>query len=146
MSADTTLYSATFLIGFGDCDPAGIVYYPNYLRWFDSTYHGFMRSRGKTHQIFCNENGLIGTGLMDVGATFRSPGRDGDDLVISIVSAEWRDKSVRFNYRGTVGDRLLIEGYEVRGLFMRDGDRLRLAHTGPLKAYLEGDDGERPRT
>lgn len=23
------------LVGFGDCDPAGIVYYPNFFRWFD---------------------------------------------------------------------------------------------------------------
>ena len=29
----TTQYSVT--VQFGDCDPAGIVFYPNFQRWMD---------------------------------------------------------------------------------------------------------------
>lgn len=138
MNQDDPLYQWTYTIGFGDCDPAGIVFYPNYLRWFDATFHGLLRSRGKRHQDFCAEHGLVGTGLMDVGATFRSPGRDGDALTLSVWADDWRDKAVRFAYRGTVGERLLVEGYELRGMFVRDGDRLKLGPVAPLKAFLEG--------
>ncbi|MEW5424191.1 acyl-CoA thioesterase [Amorphus sp. 3PC139-8] len=145
MDRDNPLFQWAYTIGFGDCDPAGIVFYPNYLRWFDATFHALLRARGKRHEAFCDAYGLVGTGLMDVGATFRSPGQDGDDLVISIWADDWRDKAVRFAYRGTVGERLLVEGYELRGLFVRDGDRLKLGSVAPLKAFLEGGsiDGDR---
>ncbi|BEU28074.1 hypothetical protein PBP221_82140 (plasmid) [Paraburkholderia sp. 22B1P] len=26
-------------VQFGDCDPAGIVFFPNYLRWVDAAFH-----------------------------------------------------------------------------------------------------------
>lgn len=139
MDRGAPLFQATYTIGFGDCDPAGIVFYPNYFRWFDATFHALLRSRGERHQAFCERYDLVGAGLMDAGATFRSPGRDGDDLVIAMWVDEWRDKAVRFTYRGTVGERLLVEGHELRGLFMRDGDRLTLSPMAPLKSYLRGE-------
>ena len=33
-------------VGFGDCDPANIVYYPNFFRWFDQATHQMWRSAG----------------------------------------------------------------------------------------------------
>ena len=38
--------------------------------------------------------------------------------------------SYTLNYR--------VEGFEVRGLFVRKGDGLGLSSSAPLKAYLEG--------
>jgi 4-hydroxybenzoyl-CoA thioesterase len=32
-------------VKFGDCDPAGIVFYPNYFRWMDSVLHGYYQSK-----------------------------------------------------------------------------------------------------
>ena len=35
-----------FTVEFGDCDPAGIVFYPNYLRWMDAASLHFFRAMG----------------------------------------------------------------------------------------------------
>lgn len=131
------MFQTTQTIRFGDCDPAGIVFYPNYLRWFDGTFHALLRSRGKGHQELCAGLGLVGMGLMEVGARFRSPATDGDTLTLSVEVGEWRERSVRFLYQGRVGDRLVLDGFELRGLFVGKGEALGLSPVAPLKAYLE---------
>jgi 4-hydroxybenzoyl-CoA thioesterase len=131
------MFQTSYTIRFGDCDPAGIVFYPNYLRWFDGTFHALLRSRGKGHQEICAGLDVVGMGLMEVGAKFRSPATDGDTLTLSVEAAEWGDRSVRFAYQGHVDGRLVLDGFEVRGLFVRDGERLKLSPVAPLKAYLD---------
>jgi len=131
-------------VSFGDCDPAGIVYYPNHFRWFDATFHALLFSWGRGHAATCAELGAIGLGLIDVGGTFRSPAVNGDrlDLVARIV--EWRARTFRIAYEGRVGERLVVEGHELRGVFMRDGERLRAGDVAPLRAILEAGAGRAP--
>lgn len=124
-------------VSFGDCDPAGIVYYPNHFRWFDATFHALLHRWGGGHGVVSAGLGSIGLGLIDVGGTFRSPAVDGDrlDLVARIV--EWRTRSFRIAYEGRIGERLVVEGFEVRGVFIRDGERLRAGDVAPLRTILE---------
>lgn len=35
-------------VQWGDCDPAGIIFYPTYFRWFDAATWGFFASVGYT--------------------------------------------------------------------------------------------------
>ena len=42
--AKTTLYRVT--VQFGDCDPAGIVFYPNFQRWIDAASLSFFMQCG----------------------------------------------------------------------------------------------------
>ncbi|MFB4304549.1 acyl-CoA thioesterase [Actinomadura sp. GTD37] len=35
---DEPVHSVTFRLSYGDCDPAGIVYYANYQRWMERTH------------------------------------------------------------------------------------------------------------
>lgn len=130
-------FETTIDISFGDCDPAEIVYYPNYFSWFDAAFHGFLKSHGLDHAILRERLQTAGTGLFEAGASFRAPARYGDRLEIAAEVAEWRDKSVRLSYRGQVGERLVVEGFEVRGLFRHDGRRLRAAPVAPLRELLE---------
>ncbi len=37
-------------VGWGDCDPAGIVFYPNFYRWFDACSHALLTARGLSHR------------------------------------------------------------------------------------------------
>ncbi|WP_198174067.1 acyl-CoA thioesterase [Mesorhizobium xinjiangense] len=127
-------------ISFGDCDPAGIVFYPNYFAWFDATYHAWLKSRGLTHASLAEAIGTAGTGLLDVGATFRSPATNGDRLRIRLSIAEWREKTFRLAYRGVIGERLVVEGFELRGVFMRDAEgRLRAGPVEPLRRLLNAE-------
>ena len=39
----------TLTVGWGDCDPAGIVFYPNYFRWFDDASWRLFEAGGLPH-------------------------------------------------------------------------------------------------
>ena len=130
-------YSQEFIISFGDCDPAGIVYYPNFYRWMDATFHGFLRARSIGHTALCRQFDAIGLGLMETGMRFRAPGQDGDLLVFAIDAIDWSERSYRLSYSARVGARVLAEGFETRGLFRQDAEgRLRAAPVAPLRAIL----------
>lgn len=131
-------------VSFGDCDPAGIVYYPNHFRWFDATFHALLFRHGAGHAAICAELCSIGLGLIDVGATFRSPAVNGDRLDLAVRIVEWNAKTFRLAYRGMIGGRPVVEGFELRGVFIRDGERLRAGEVAPLRAILEAGAGRAP--
>ena len=78
-------------IEFGDCDPAGIVYYPNYFRMFDaSTAHLFEAALGMKKIAWIKRFGILGIPMVDTGARFIKPSRFGDVVTItSTVTRVW---------------------------------------------------------
>lgn len=123
-------------VSFGDCDPAGIVFYPNFFRWFDRCFHDFMHVRAGGHSALCDRLGSAGIGLMDAGAAFRGPITQNQPLHLEMWLERWSARSLRLAYRGSSGDRLVVEGHELRGVFvMRDG-AMRAAEVGALRAAL----------
>ncbi|MVA99260.1 acyl-CoA thioesterase [Nitratireductor sp. CAU 1489] len=131
-------FTARFQISFGDCDPAGIVFYPNFYRWFDATCHAWFRAAAGSHARLCERLGTVGVGLVDSGASFRSPATEGDVLDMALHIEAWNRKTLRLGYRGTVGGRLVVEGFEVRAVFVHADGRMRAGETAPLRALLEG--------
>ncbi len=126
----------TRTVSFGDCDPAGIVYYPNIFRWLDATFHVQLRPFGG-HGVVCNQLGSVGLGLVDVSAQFRTPLRDGDDLVITPRFAAWGRKTLTIDYEGKVGARLAFTGQEVRCVFQTGPSDIVAGETAKLRALLE---------
>ena len=124
-------------VSFGDCDPAGIVFYPNHLRWFDQAFQRFLASLGLNQATIAVQLGAVGTGLIDCGARFCAPVSFGDILTIALALDGWTDKTLKLRYRGMVDGRLAVEGHEVRGLFIREGGRLRAAPIAPLRRLVE---------
>jgi 4-hydroxybenzoyl-CoA thioesterase len=126
-------FETTIEISFGDCDPAGIIFYPNYFRWFDAAFQAFLKTRELDQHILREKLGTIGTGLMDAGASFRAPASFGDTMALRITGIEWTDRTFRITYEGRIGERIIVEGFELRGVFVKDGDRLKAAPVAPLK-------------
>lgn len=124
-----------FNISFGDCDPAGIVFYPNAFRWMDATFHDFLRPHGG-HAAICAELGATGIGLVDAGAQFRSPMLDGNRLALHLEIADWSRRTISLTYRGMVGTRLAFEGREVRCLFIPTETGLVAGDMTRLKARI----------
>lgn len=124
-------------IAFGDCDPAQIVYYPNFYRWFDSTYHSFLVGRGLGHKMLSQKLDCLGTGLIDSGAQFRATATAGDRLTMTMTFESWSEKTMRLTYVGTVNERLTVEGFEVRGLFKFIDGKLRAAPIAPFRELLD---------
>ncbi|MGB8895453.1 MAG: thioesterase family protein, partial [Pseudolabrys sp.] len=73
----------TVRIEWGDCDPAGIIFYPRYFEIFDaSTALLFERSLGMTKfQMFKNLE-FGGFPLVRTRARFLKPTRFGDDVTV----------------------------------------------------------------
>lgn len=124
-------------VTFGDCDPAEMTFYPNYFAWFDATYHLMLKSVGVDHAMLRMRLGARGTGLISAGADFRGPSAFGDILTLRIESIEWTPRTLKLRYDGTVGERPILGGYEVRGMFKDGAQGLEAAPVGPLRALLE---------
>ncbi len=123
-------------VSFGDCDPAGIVFYPNIFRWMDATFHGSLRAYGG-HGAVCRTLDSAGLGLVDASVQFHRPMRDGDLLRIDIERLGWTRRTLTLNYAGYVGDGCAFTGREVRCLFMRTKTGMVAGDLDPLRKILE---------
>ncbi len=130
-------FSMDIQISFGHCDPAGIVFYPNYFRWFDRCFHTYLQNTAGGHRRLCRALDAKGIGLMDVRANFVSPALDGDMMTLEMTIRDWGHKSLTLGYLGRIGERAVVEGTELRSMFvMRDG-RMRAGEMAPLRALLD---------
>jgi 4-hydroxybenzoyl-CoA thioesterase len=118
----------TIEVEFGDCDPAGIVFYPNFLRWIDAAGRALFVTAGvapwrETERT----SGIIGTPLVNVQGRFVLPASYGDRLTIESTISEWRNRSFVMSHRVFRGDELLAEFEEVRVFACRiSGEPLRI--------------------
>lgn len=110
------------LVSFGDCDPAGIVYYPNFFTWMDRTFHNYLHQVAGGHHLLCNKLAAQGIGVMNAEMKFLSPAREGCLLRIDLEQITWSRKSFLLRYSAHIDDRHVLEGCETRGVFLiKDG-------------------------
>ena len=113
MSSKEVIY--TVRVEFGDCDPAGIVWFPNFFRWIDAASRHFFAECGVPRwEETAQTLGVIGTPLVDTQAKFVATASYGDTLQIHTRVREWRGKSFVQAYRVMRGDTLILECEEVR--------------------------------
>lgn len=95
-------YVHTRRVRFGDCDPAGIAYFPRFFDWF----HQAMEQWFDEH-LGIDYAGLIASGhgmpCVRTQAEFKAPCRLGDTLHIHLRVAKRGGSSVVLDYR-VVGD------------------------------------------
>jgi len=63
-------------VHWGDCDPAGIIFYPTYFRWMDAATWAFMASVGYEAQRMREEQ--LAMPLVAADCQFVSPAKHGD--------------------------------------------------------------------
>ena len=105
----------TVKVEFGDCDPARIVWFPNFFRWIDAASRHFFVECGvppwhETERTI----GIIGTPLVDTHAKFMKTASYGDVLQIHTSIAQWRGKSFVKRYRIQRDGAAIMECEEVR--------------------------------
>jgi 4-hydroxybenzoyl-CoA thioesterase len=127
---------STIEVTFGDCDPAGIVFYPNIFRWLDKTFHDYLRPYGGHEQI-CRDLGAAGIGLIEAKTQFLRPIRDGSSIEIELSITDWGRKTVTVSYEGKSADVAVFKAQEIRGLFKRSGDDMFAADLSGLRERLE---------
>ena len=108
-------------IVWGDCDPAGIVFYPRYFEMFDtSTTALFERALGMTKFQFVKAYNSVGYPMVDTRARFLLPTRYGDDVVIETTVTEIRRSRFDIRHRLMKDGELAVEGFETRVWVERD--------------------------
>lgn len=110
-------------VEWGHCDPAGIVYFPNYFSYFDaSTNVLFRRTLGLNKYEMRKKYDMVGIPVVDLTARFIMPSVFGDVVTIESTITEIRRSSFRMQHRLLKGDTLAVEGHEVRVWVGRDPD------------------------
>ena len=114
----------TVCIEWGDCDPAGIVFFPRYFALFDhSTTLLIERALGMRKAQFCELHGFAGYPVVDTRARFLLPTRFGDDVVIETSLTAIRRSSFDLTHRLSKDGALAAEGFETRVWSVRDKTR-----------------------
>jgi len=109
----TVIYTVN--VEFGDCDPAGIVWFPNFFRWLDAaSRHFFMTCGVPRWETLRDSTGIIGTPLVNTQTRFVKSATYGDVLAIHVGVREWRNKSFVQTYEVRRGEDLILASEEVR--------------------------------
>ena len=110
-------------VQFGDCDPAGIVFFPNFSRWMDEASLAFFMACGvPPWRELVKTRGIIGTPLLEIHTKFMRPATYGETIHIHTTVEEWSAKTFRHRHVVKRGDTVLCEGTEVRAFCIRDPD------------------------
>lgn len=108
-------------IQFGDCDPAGIVYYPNYFRFFDNATAALLSAAFAMHKRNWLEHfGIAGIPMVDTGARFIRPSRFGDVVDIRSEITELGRSSFSVKHTLLRSGEIAIEAHEKRVWVVRD--------------------------
>ncbi|MGH6771743.1 MAG: acyl-CoA thioesterase [Xanthobacteraceae bacterium] len=114
----------TVRIEWGDCDPAGIVFYPRYFAMFDhSTVLLIEQALGMKKHALYRHYGFGGYPSVEARARFHLPTRYGDDVEIETAVAKVGRSSFSLEHRLTLGGALAVEGFETRVWVNRDPER-----------------------
>ena len=101
-------------IEWGDCDPAGIVYYPRYFVFFDNATVALFAAAGLKKHEMVKTYDMVGYPMVDTGAKFFIPSKWGETITIESHVAEWKRSSFDIRHRVLKGEDLAIEAWETR--------------------------------
>lgn len=108
-------------VHFGDCDPAGIVFFPNFSRWMDEASLAYFRACGvPPWRELLDTRGIVGTPLLEIHTRFLKAATYGETLEIHTTIEAWAAKTFTHRHRVQRGDDLICEGTEVRAFVIRD--------------------------
>ncbi|HEY7548911.1 MAG TPA: acyl-CoA thioesterase [Hyphomicrobiaceae bacterium] len=124
-------------VQWGDCDPAGIVYYPRYFEWFDaSTILLFEKATGLTKIKMLEKYGGAGLALLEARAVFKVASQYGEDITIESRVTEFRRTTFFVRHHVTkAGSALALEGFETRLWTVRDAGTGRIK-SGPMPSEV----------
>jgi 4-hydroxybenzoyl-CoA thioesterase len=104
-----------YLIEWGDCDPAGIVYYPRYFEMFDhSTTMLISKASGVTKYELLKKYDMAGYPMVDTRAKFMIPTRFGDTVTIESAFTKVGNSSFDVHHTISKDGKVCLEGFETR--------------------------------
>jgi 4-hydroxybenzoyl-CoA thioesterase len=124
-------------IEWGDCDPAGIIFYPRYFEIFDvSTAVLLERALGMKKIEYLKAYNFLGHPVVETRAKFRLPTRFGDEVSIASTLAACGRSSFKIEHRLSLAGVLCAEGFETRVWAGRDPNDATLIKSQPIPAEV----------
>jgi 4-hydroxybenzoyl-CoA thioesterase len=116
-------------VEWGQCDPAGIMFYPQYLIIFDTSTGWLFERTGLTPSAMRKKYQIVGMPIVEVGARFIVPCRFDDEIIVESEVGEWGRSSFTVRHRVFKMGELAADGFEKRVWAAADPD-----HPGAIKA------------
>lgn len=130
-------YTRTTRIEWGDCDPAGIIFYARYFDIFDvSTTMMLERALGMKKIEYLKAYDFFGHPLVETRARFLRPTRYGDEVSIETAVVACGRSSFKIEHRLSLAGTLAVEGYETRVWVVRDPDAPKQMKSRPIPAEI----------
>lgn len=110
------------LIKWGECDPAGIVYYPRYFEMFDANTNAlFAAVTGLGKRELQEKYEIVGWPMVDSSAKFFTPATYGDPVRVTTFIERFGKSSMDIRHKLTHADgREIAEGGDKRVWVARD--------------------------
>jgi acyl-CoA thioester hydrolase len=129
-------------VRYADTDQMGVVYYANYMVWFEVARTEWLREAGWTYRDM-EEQG-VALPVIEAHCEYRQPARYDDEIELQTSGTLLTPVRIRFDYEvkrdGAVP---LASGYTVHAAIGRDGRPCRLPVR--LRGLLEGQTPPSPR-
>jgi 4-hydroxybenzoyl-CoA thioesterase len=124
-------------IEWGDCDPAGIVFYPRYFAMFDaSTAALFAAALGFDKFTLRKRFGIVGFPMLETSAKFTVPSRFGETVVIESTITRFGRSSFGVAHRLLRGETVAIEASETRVWAVADPEDPEKIRSAPIPAEV----------
>ena len=125
----------TTRIEWGDCDPAGIIFYARYFDIFDiSTTMLLERALGMNKIAYLKAYDFLGHPLVETRGRFLLPTRFGDTVSIESAVVACGRSSFKILHRLSKDGALAAEGFETRVWVMRDPADPKRMQAQPIPA------------
>lgn len=99
---------------WADCDPAEIVFYPNYFRWFDAGTWNLFATIGWHPQKLLGRADCDGMPMLEAQARFVKASRFGETIEVESHILGWKGKVFRVGHKVYNAGELAVEGCETR--------------------------------
>jgi acyl-CoA thioester hydrolase len=105
---------------YGDTDQMGVVYYGNYLRYFEASRNEWLRAKGACWRDIEAAHAVY-LPVAEAKVSYKRPARYDDLIVVETKLGDLGKVSLRFDYRIVRGDDLLVIGHTIHACVSRDG-------------------------
>jgi 4-hydroxybenzoyl-CoA thioesterase len=119
-------------VEWGDCDPAGIVYFPRYFEYFDACTNALFESAGLPKPELLRTYGIMGIPLVEAHARYIAPSSFGDTVLVETCITEWKNSSFSVQHKLYRGEILAVEATEVRVWTVRTGSDSKRIESRPI--------------
>jgi 4-hydroxybenzoyl-CoA thioesterase len=111
-------------IEWGDCDPAGIVFYPRYFAMFDASTAALLAAAlALDKREMLKEFGIVGFPMVDTRAQFHLPCRFCDVVTIESRIPRIGDSSFEVEHQLTRDGTIAVECFEKRVWAIRNPEK-----------------------